>query len=87
MYEERSGSTNWGSVVVNVAIIGFTAFALYLTHSLVCLLALIALSFTGNYRVRSEKGAPKKCCGGKKCSGAEAKPDSNGPDDGRNCGC
>jgi len=87
MYEERSGSMNWGSVVVSLAIIGFTAFALYITHSLWALLGLFFLAAAGNYRNRTQTGASKKCgCGGKKCCG-ETKSGGKEPDGGSCNGC
>jgi hypothetical protein len=89
MSEAKMVSINWGSVVISLAIIGITAFALYITRDLWCLLVLFFLCYSCNFQLRTEKSAPKKCrCNGKKCSGAGTKPDNDDdPDDGRNCGC
>ncbi len=86
MSAENNGSPNWGSVVVNLAIIGFVAFALYLTHSLWCLLGLLCLFATGHQRQAAAKpkkcrcenrdGDKKRCCGDPKAGGQD-----------HDCGC
>jgi len=87
MSEDNRNATNWGSVVVNLAIIALVAFALYLTRDLWVLLGLLLLPAVW---ARPEKAKACQCSCGKKDAANEKKccgGGQNGCGGGHDCGC
>lgn len=56
MSAESNGSTNWGSVVIGLAIVALVGFALYLTHSPWVLLGLLLIPAVWSPQPRPKAG-------------------------------